>query len=261
VSTSNNSGRKSLKLEDEKNVLSKIYNSVKIKKKSGALDATSLDQLDEMWRKKDEEDKTKTTTTTSLSYFVEDCQENNNDDDNKNTEDEYTNPRVLKRKDSLTSLPNYVIRKQERKQTSGSSIALEGGTTTTTTTISSSLPLPSASIYRSKRANSDKTEVTRKMEQTQLNKVESAKPGFFERERSRSLPIVCSRLPSSLLPHLVMDVKRPRPSSPTSPTMKRSNSAKSPPPLRHRTNANATAMTTGRADLQKMKDIVIESGF
>jgi len=232
-----NANRKSLKLEDEKNVLSKIYNSVKsVKKKSGGvLDSTSLEQLDEMWRKKDAEEKAKLRTT--LSPSKRDGSDNNNNDD-KNAEDELINPRVLKRKDSLVSLPNYAIRKPERKHTSTTEV-LE----TTTVNI----------IYRNKRANSDKTEVVRKMEQ--LNRSNSNHL-HFERERSQLIPVVSSRLPSSILPALVMETKRPRPSSPTSPTMMSRHNVKSPPQ-----KSRTPTLTRAATDLQKMKDVVADSGF
>jgi len=172
--------RKSLKLDDEKNVFSKFYNSVRRdKKKSTVLDQDTLEQLDAMFKTKDGEE------------------------ENARGGGKDVNPRVLKRRDSLISLPDI---RPAPKETIFTKNGITGGNVNT-------------AAYRNKRANSDKSDVARKMEM--LTKLENLKQAHFDKERTQGQAVAsCSRVPSTLLPPLhIKRPKRPRSGEPSSPIL------------------------------------------
>lgn len=164
VDKKDTSNRKSLKLDDEKNIFSKLVGSVRRdKKKSDSLppsasapillDKTALEKLDAYFEAKDHKDSKQSTTTRirmgtqrySSSQPPPPLNLDISSPPLRGSEVEPT--RELSKRDSVISLPNYAIKRAERKDT----VLSEG-------------PMKNNGIElhklgRNKRANSEKPDI------------------------------------------------------------------------------------------------------
>jgi len=176
----------------------------------------------------------------------------------KKREDEDTS-RELAKRDSVISLPNYsIIKRADRKETSASEGPMSNG---------GGIAIEMHKLNRNKRANSEKTEVMaispRKESSKHAIEKESSKNAIIEHK------IVSSRLPSTLLPPLVIarDVKRqkhfspPRAaSSPAVASLRSSQKTTTKPP---KSNTTGDVPEARKADvtLTRMTNIITDAGF